>query len=70
MRSPIAIGVGGLVAIAVAALPARGQIPGLPTLQSPFAAPQIAAAVNVGRAESVTAAGIAAAWAPLPPESS
>jgi hypothetical protein len=64
MRSPIAIGVGCLGAIAVAALPARGQIPGLPTLQSPFAAPQIAAAVNLGRAEDVTVAGIAGAWTP------
>lgn len=64
MKSPLATGAGCLLLAAVAAPPARAQIPGLPTLQSPFAAPQIAVGVNVGRAEDVTVAGIAAAWTP------
>ena len=46
--------------------PAGAQLPGLPVLQSPFVAPQRAAAVNGGRTgdDGASAVGIAAAWSP------
>ena len=43
---------------------ARAQIPGLPTLQSPFAAPQVAVGANGARGDSVSVVGVAAAWTP------
>lgn len=40
------------------------QLPGLPVLQSPFVAPQRAAALNFGQADDLNAVGAAGAWAP------
>ena len=43
---------------------AQAQIPGLPTLQSPFASPQVAVGANGARGDSVSVVGVAAAWTP------
>ncbi len=43
---------------------AAAQIAGLPTLQSPFAAPQIAVGVNASRGDEMTLIGLAGAWTP------
>lgn len=53
---------------ALAALLAAGradaQIAGIPLLQSPFAAPQLAVAVNASFGDSVKVVGVAGAWTP------
>ena len=64
MRSALALAAVVLAATAASPRTAPAQIAGLPTLQSPFAAPQLAVGVNASRGDSLNVVGVAGAWTP------